>query len=149
MAVAAPGSFKINLRLFLVGTKRAISREIQPGLFEKPTSGCRLLLRGGTQQPHTDGRAEVRNTFPRPQLLLHHKSWLDFSGFLVWIEDVWDRLGLLIWSYANYLSQDFISLLGGIMTRYVEMPSTEPIYSNLVPPWAPVSGLREIRPAVE
>lgn len=70
-------------------------------------------------------------------------------------EYVWDGIGvhsipagILVWPWANYLSQDFISSLGGIMIKYVKMPSTEPIHSNSVPPWAPVSGLREIRPAI-
>lgn len=80
----------------------------------------------------------------------------DFSWFLIWGEHrcvrwTWDSIpaGLLVWPGANYLSQVFIFLLGGIINKSVKVPSMGPTDSNSVPPWDPVSGLREITPATE
>lgn len=63
-----------------------------------------------------------------------------------------DELGVLDGFTGMTLSKLFIQslnfFLGEIMIKDVKMPSTKPMYSDLVPPRAPVHGLREITPAI-
>lgn len=45
-------------------TKTNLSGEIQPGLLEEPWQVVADYMRGGTRQPHTQSRTEMRNAFP-------------------------------------------------------------------------------------